>query len=109
MLTKVKTPADVLVTYFDKGSLAKYLEIAASLRTAGIKVELYPDTKKLGQQLKYADARGFDYAIIAGEDELSRDSLQIKNLKTGQSTEHLIVDAATELAASIKKADSSQV
>ena len=109
MLTKVKTPADVLVTYFDKGSLAKYLKIAASLRTAGIKVELYPDTKKLGQQLKYADARGFDYAIIAGEDELSRDSLQIKNLKTGQSTEHLIVDAATELAASIKKADSSQV
>ena len=79
------------------------------MRTAGIKVELYPDTKKLGQQLKYADARGFDYAIIAGEDELSRDSLQIKNLKTGQSTEHLIVDAATELAASIKKANSSQV
>ena len=106
MITKVKTPADVLVTYFDKGSLGKYLEIAASLRTAGIKVELYPDTKKLGQQLKYADARGFDYAIIAGEDELSRDALQIKDLKTGQSTEHLIANAATELAAIIKKADS---
>lgn len=106
MITKVKTPADVLVTYFAKGSLGKYLEIADSLRTAGIKVELYPDTKKLGQQLKYADARGFDYAIIAGEDELSRDALQIKDLKTGQSTEHLIANAATELAAIIEKADS---
>ena len=106
MITKVKTPADVLVTYFDKGSLSMYLEIASSLRNAGIKVELYPDTKKLGQQLKYADARGFDYAIIAGEDELSRDALQIKDLKTGQSTEHLIANAATELATIIKKADS---
>ena len=44
--------------------------------------------------------------IIAGEDELSRDALQIKDLKTGQSTEHLIANAATELAAIIKKADS---
>ena len=73
----------------------------------GIKVEVYPETKKLGQQLKYADTRGFGYALIAGEDELARDSLQIKNLATGESTEHLIKEAAAVLAKMIKKTNSS--
>ena len=107
MIAKVKTPADVLITYFEKGALGRYLEIAANLRTEGIKVEVYPETKKLGQQLKYADTRGFGYALIAGEDELARDSLQIKNLATGESTEHLINEAASVLAKMIKKTNSS--
>ncbi|MBK94168.1 MAG: histidine--tRNA ligase [Planctomycetaceae bacterium] len=107
MLANVKTPADVLVTYFDKSALGKYLEIAATLREAGLKVEVYPEAKKLGQQLKYADARGFGYAVIAGEDELGRDALQVKDLGTGESTEYPIASAAEALSAIIKKADQS--
>lgn len=107
MLANVKTPADVLVTYFDKSALGKYLEIAATLREAGLKVEVYPEAKKLGQQLKYADARGFGYAVIAGEDELGRDALQVKDLGTGESTEYPIASAAEALQAIIKKADQS--
>ena len=37
-----------------------------ALRAAGIGVEVFPDPKKLGQQLKYADRRGFRIALIAG-------------------------------------------
>jgi len=107
MLANVKTPDDVLVTYFDKSALGKYLEIAATLREAGLKVEVYPEAKKLGQQLKYADARGFGYAVIAGEDELGRDALQVKDLGTGESTEYPIASAAEALPAIIKKADQS--
>ena len=105
MIDRVKTPADILVTYFDKKALGNYLEIAANLRAEGLKVEVYPEAKKLGQQLKYADGRGFRYAVIAGEDELARDSLQIKDLATGESTEHLIVDAGKAFSDIIKKAD----
>ncbi len=105
MISNVKTTAEVLVTYFDKNALGKYLEIAANLRAAGLNVEVYPDAKKLGQQLKYADARGFAYAIIAGEDELARDTLQIKNLTTGESTEHPIASAASALSDMINKAN----
>ena len=36
---------------------------------AGIGVEVFPDAKKLGQQLKYADRRGFRVALIAGGNE----------------------------------------
>ncbi|MES0279187.1 MAG: dTMP kinase, partial [Dehalococcoidales bacterium] len=40
-----------------------YLKLAAALRAAGIGVELYPDPKRIGQQLKYAARRGFRIAL----------------------------------------------
>ena len=97
MIDKVKTPADILVVYFEKDQLNKYLEIAADLRQAGWAVEVYPDAKKLGKQLKYADGRGFQYALIAGGDELQRDVCQIKNLQTGESVEYPLSSVATDM------------
>lgn len=97
MIDKVKTPADILVVYFEKDQLNKYLEIAADLRQAGWAVEVYPDAKKLGKQLKYADMRGFQYALIAGGDELQRDVCQIKNLQTGESVEYPLSSVATDM------------
>lgn len=81
MLTDVKTAAPVFIPYFDKTQLTAYLKIAASVRAAGVGVEIYPDPKKLGAQLQYADRKGFRYAIIAGTDELSRGICQVKNLQ----------------------------
>lgn len=97
MIDKVKTPADILLVYFEKDQLNKYLEIAADLRQAGWAVEVYPDAKKLGKQLKYADVRGFQYALIAGGDELQRDVCQIKNLQTGESVEYPLSSVATDM------------
>ena len=59
MLSKVRTPAPVLIAFFDKDRLDNYLRLAATLREAGIGVEVFPEPKKLGQQLQYADRRGF--------------------------------------------------
>ena len=97
MIDKVKTPADILVVYFEKDRLNKYLEIAANLRQAGWAVEVFPDAKKMGKQLKYADGRGFQYALIAGGDELQRDVCQIKNLQTGESVEYPLSSVATDM------------
>ena len=69
MIEKVSTPAPVFIPYFDKDRLHDYLRLAAALRAAGIGVEVFPDPKKLGQQLKYADRRGFRIALIAGGNE----------------------------------------
>ena len=46
--------------------LGEYESIARKLRAAGIGVEVYPDAKKVGQQLAYAEKRGFKWALIAG-------------------------------------------
>ena len=77
-----KTPAEVLVTTMDRQYLDRYLKIASTLRAAGINTEVYLEPAKLGNQLTYADRKGFRVAIIAGENEFARNVVQIKNLST---------------------------
>jgi histidyl-tRNA synthetase len=67
------------------------------LRAAGIECELYPEAKKLGAQLKYADKRGFRFAVIVGEDEFSSGKCQLKELSTGEATELSRADLIREL------------
>lgn len=85
MLPKVSTPAQVLVAYFVPERLHDYLRLAASLRAAGLAVEVYPEPKRLGQQLRYADRRGFRLALIVGEDEFASGVCQIKDLASAES------------------------
>ena len=86
LVQKVSTPAPVFIPFFDANRLHDYLRLAARIRAAGVGVEVYPEPKKLGQQLKYADRRGFRVAVIAGENEFAAGTCQIKDLATGQST-----------------------
>jgi histidyl-tRNA synthetase len=86
LLEKIGTTAPVFLAYFVENRLHDYLRLAASLRAAGLGVELYPEAKRLGNQLKYADRRGFRVAIVIGEDEFTSGICQIKNLRTSTST-----------------------
>jgi histidyl-tRNA synthetase len=96
MIEKVATPAPVFIPFFDKDRLHEYLRLAAALRAAGIGVELFPDAKKLGQQLKYADRRGFRIALIAGGNEFQAGVCQVKDLQTGEKHDvPLEADAAS--------------
>jgi histidyl-tRNA synthetase len=85
MIERVRTPAEVLVTFFDKSRLNDYLRLAGLVRRAGFGVEVFPEPKKLGQQLKYADQRGFRAAVIAGSREFEDNACQVKNLQTGDA------------------------
>ncbi len=102
MLEKVGTPADVLLVYFSDAGLSDYLRLAAALREQGVGVELYPEAKKIGQQLRYADRRGFPAAIIAGDDELARRECQLKNMSSGESSTFPLDDPAA-IAEAVKK------
>ncbi len=78
-------PGPVVVTIFDRDRIADYQKMAATLRNAGIRAELYLGNPKnnLGAQLKYADRRGSPCAIIQGGDEKARGEVQIKDLILG--------------------------
>ena len=80
------TPAPVLITQFDAERLGEYIRIGRALRADGINVEVYPDARKLGKQLQYADRKGFRLALIAGSDEFAKGVWQVKNLSSGDST-----------------------
>lgn len=85
LLGDAKTPADVFIAYFDADRRDDYLTLSAALRDRGISNEIYPEPKKLGAQLKYADGRGFKIAIVAGANEWSEDRVQVKTLASKQT------------------------
>jgi len=101
-IAPVRTPAQVFVPYFDQQRLGNYLSLAALLRRAGFGVELFPEPKKLGAQLKYAASRGFVVAVIAGGDEFAANTCQVKDLGSGQSEEISLVEGANALITRIE-------
>jgi histidyl-tRNA synthetase len=78
-------PGPVVVTVFDRDRMADYQKMAATLRSAGIRAEMYLGNPKnnVGQQLKYADRRGSPCAIIQGGNEKEKGEVQIKDLILG--------------------------
>jgi len=103
MIEKVATPAPVFVPFFDKDRLHDYLRLAASLRAAGIGVEVFPESKKLGQQLKYADRRGFRIALIAGENEFQSAVCQVKDLASGEKRDVPLGENHMELVQAVRQ------
>lgn len=103
MVEKVRTPAEVLVAYFDRDRLGDYLRLASHVRAAGVGVEVFPDAKKLKQQLKYADQRGFRVALIAGSREFEANTCQVKDLQTGESEECSLADDAKALIEAVQR------
>jgi histidyl-tRNA synthetase len=85
-LTGQTTPAEVLVVQFDAARLGDYQRIARLLREAGIAAEVYPDAKKVGQQLAYAEKRGFRVAVIAGGAEFEQGVWKVKDLAKREET-----------------------
>ncbi|MEE9601793.1 MAG: ATP phosphoribosyltransferase regulatory subunit, partial [Thermoguttaceae bacterium] len=103
MVEKVATLAPVLLTYFDKTRLHDYLRLATAIRAAGIGVEVFPEPKKLGQQLKYADRRGFRVALIAGDNEFTAGTCQVKDLESGDRRDVPLETDAASVVAAIKE------
>ncbi len=86
MLSTAKTPAPILVTVFDANRAGDYLRIGRLLRAAGLAAEVFPEARRMGKQLQYADRKGFLLALIAGEEEFAAGTWQIKNLKAGEQS-----------------------
>jgi histidyl-tRNA synthetase len=76
-------PGPVIVTVFDRERLADYQRMAATLRQAGIRAELYLGSGKFGPQMKYADRRRSPCVVIQGTDEKQKGEVQIKDLIVG--------------------------
>ncbi len=79
------TPAPILLALFDAAHTVDYMGLAAMLRANDLAVELYPDAKKLGNQLKYADRKGHRLVLIVGPVEWEAGTAQVKDMVTGDS------------------------
>ena len=73
----------VIVLNVEKDQIADYLGMASELRAAGLRAEAFMGGGNMGKQLKYADRRGADFAVIVGADERESGQVTIKDLKRG--------------------------
>ena len=103
LIEPVRTPAEVFVPFFAATRLGDYLRLASELRTAGLGVEVYPEPKKLGKQLQYADKRGFRVALIVGDEEFAVGECQVKNLASGESSTVSLAGGAAAVIAEIRR------
>jgi histidyl-tRNA synthetase len=94
-----RTPAEVLVTAMDRDLLARYLGWASDLRDAGVNTEVYLENARLGEQLSYAEKKGFRLALIAGSTEIAQDQVQVKNLAAKSS----VTIPSRQLVATVKE------
>jgi histidyl-tRNA synthetase len=87
LLREVNTPAKIFIVQFTADALSQYIQLSRRLRAAGIATEVSTDAKGMGKQLKYADRKGFRFAVIGGPDELAKGVWQIKDLRGDASAE----------------------
>ena len=70
------------------------LPIAAKVRDAGIRTEIFPDASKMKKQMSYANAKQIPFVALAGENEIAQGKVTLKNMATGEqslvSTDELI-------------------
>ena len=79
-----ETAGPVVVTVMDRDRMADYMAMAAELRRAGIRAEVYlGNPKNFGNQLKYADKRASPVAVIQGSSEAEKGTVILKDLVLG--------------------------
>ena len=95
--------ADVMVTLFDATHVEDGLRLAANLRSAGLRVDVYPEADKLGKQFKYAASRGVRFVTIEGEDERTKGVVTVKNMTSGEQQTIPRVTVADHLRAAMSE------
>lgn len=89
----------VLICAFDASSQQYGLGVLANIRAANISSEMYPDLKKIGKQLDYANALNIPFAIIIGSTEQETGKLTFKNLTAGTQQELTVEEIIQHLNA----------
>jgi histidyl-tRNA synthetase len=77
-------PADVMVTLWKAERIGPALALAHELRSAGLRVDVYPEPDKIGKQFKYASSRGIRMVAVLGDDEIAAGTVAIKDLQSGE-------------------------
>ena len=69
----------VIICAFDRALMGDYFTMASELRAAGIRTEVFIGAGNVTKQMKYADRRGAEIAILMGEDEKSKSEITLKD------------------------------
>ena len=79
----IHTTKVMFVNFGDKEALHS-LKIIGKLRKAGISAELCPSSDKMKKQMSYANSHSIPFVAIIGEQEMTDNTIALKNMITGE-------------------------
>ncbi len=82
-----ESSVQAMVALMDEAQLPEALDIARHLRAGGINTEVQVEPRKVGKQFQYASRAGIRFVVLAGEDELARGVVAVKDLLREQQFE----------------------
>jgi histidyl-tRNA synthetase len=74
----------IMLAYFGEKEKQVAIGLVAALRRHGITAEIYPELVKIKKQFNYADKKGIPFVGILGSEELEKDTISLKDMKSGE-------------------------
>ena len=99
-----ESSVQAMVALMDEAGMEQSLDIARRLRAGGINTEVQLEPKKIGKQFQYAAKAGIRFVVLAGEDEISRGVVAVKDLVREQQFEVAREELATTLQVELEQA-----
>ena len=98
-----ESSVQAMVALMEETQLTDSLDIARRLRAGGINTEVQMEPKKLGKQFQYASRAGIRFVVLAGEDELARGVVTVKDLAREQQFEVTRDELASSLRVELEQ------
>lgn len=81
---ELQSATQILFATFGAEELHYALRWAKALRAAGKTVEVYPEPTKMKKQMSYADDKKIPFVAIVGGNEMSSNTVMLKNMISGE-------------------------
>lgn len=95
-----KSVTHVLLAALSESEANHVLGAAAGLRRLGVNAEVYLDpAAKVRKAFKYADSLGISWVAVAGPDEVAKNMLSLKDMKSGTQELVTVDEAARRILA----------
>jgi histidyl-tRNA synthetase len=88
---------DVFIIPVNQDMIPTSIEIATQLRGKGISVDFDQLRRGMGKSLKYADTKHVEKVIIVGPKELEKNTVTLRDMKTGNQEIVAIAEIYTKL------------
>ena len=94
--------ADTLILCQDAAHSGEYHRVATALRAAGVRADVFPDARKLGQQFATAEKKGIPTALFVDDEELGTGQVKVRTLASRENSEPMLIDSAAEFIRSMR-------
>lgn len=81
---EITTNTQLLFINFGDKEAEYCMPIVSKSRANGIRTELFPDAAKMKKQMSYANANNIPFVTLAGDDEIQKGVVTLKNMETGE-------------------------